>query len=37
MNKARHDLETKLIDEMEKNKFLNEIIKMKDETIAKRI
>jgi len=36
MNKARHDLESKLIDEIEKNRSLQEVIRMKDETINKR-
>lgn len=36
MNKARHDLETKLTDEIERNRSLQDIIRLKEETIAKR-
>ena len=36
MNKARHDLETKLLDEIEKNRSLGELIKLKEDTIMKR-
>lgn len=36
MNKARHDLETKLSDEIERNKSLLEVVKLKDETLNKR-
>ena len=36
MNKARHDLETKMFDEREKNRNLQEIVRLKDETISKR-
>ena len=36
MNKARHDLETKLLDEIERNRSLQELIKMKEDTIQKR-
>ncbi len=33
MNKARHDLETKLTDEIERNRALTEIVKLKEESI----
>jgi hypothetical protein len=33
MNKARHDLETKLTDEIERNRALSEIVKLKEESI----
>ncbi len=33
MNKARHDLESKLIDEIKRNRSLQEVIKLKDDTI----
>ena len=36
MNKARHDLESKLIDEIERNRSLQEVIKLKEDTISKR-
>jgi len=36
MNKARHELETKLSDEIERNKSLLEIVKLKDETLQRR-
>lgn len=36
MNRARHDLETKLTDEIERNRSLQDIIRLKEETIAKR-
>lgn len=36
MNKARHDLESKLIDEIERYRSLQEVIKLKEETISKR-
>lgn len=35
-NKVRHETEVKLHEEIEKNKSLAEIIKDKDETLAKR-
>ena len=33
MNKARHDLETKLTDEIERNRSLQDIIRLKEEAI----
>jgi hypothetical protein len=36
MNKARHSLEQKLVDEIERNRSLQEIIRLKDETIFSR-
>lgn len=33
MNKARHDLETKLTDEIERNRSLQDIIRLKEESI----
>lgn len=36
MNKARHDLETKLTDEIERNRSLNDIIRLKEESLTKR-
>ena len=36
MNKARHDLETKLTDEIERNRALNDIIRLKEESLNKR-
>ena len=33
MNTARHDLETKLTDEIERNRALSEIVKLKEESI----
>jgi chromosome segregation ATPase len=36
LNKARHDLETKLTDEIERNRSLQEIIRLKEEFIIKR-
>ena len=36
INKARHDLETKLTDEIERNRSLNEIIRLKEESLTKR-
>ena len=36
MNKARHDLETKLTDEIERNRSLQDIVRMKEELIFKR-
>ena len=33
MNKARHDLETKLTDEIERNRSLADIVKLKEESI----
>lgn len=35
MNKARHDLETKLTDEIERNRSLQDIVRLKEETIFK--
>lgn len=34
MNKARHDIETKMTDQIEKSRILKEIIIEKDEIIA---
>ena len=36
MNKARHDLEIKLQDEIERNKSLQEVVTLRDETLEKR-
>lgn len=36
MNKARHDLETKLSDEIERNRSLSEVVKLKEDTLLKR-
>ena len=36
MNKARHDLEIKLQDEIERNKNLAEVVSLRDETLEKR-
>ena len=36
MNKARHDLETKLTDELERNRSLQDIVRLKEEAIIKR-
>ena len=36
MNKARHDLEIKLQDEIERNKSLAEVVSLRDETLEKR-
>lgn len=36
MNKARHDLETKLSDEIERNRSLIDVVRLKDETLQKR-
>ena len=36
MNKARHDLETKLTDEIERNRSLQDIVRLKEEAIIKR-
>jgi chromosome segregation ATPase len=36
MNKARHELETKLTDEIERNRALNDIIRIKEENLMKR-
>lgn len=36
MNKARHDLETKLTDELERNRSLNDIVRLKEDTIIRR-
>jgi hypothetical protein len=36
MNKARHDLENKLTDEIERNRSLLDIIRLKEESIARK-
>jgi len=36
MNKARHDLETKMTDEIERNRSLQDIIRIKEEAILKQ-
>ena len=36
MNRARHDLETKLSDEIERNRALQDIVRLKEESILKR-
>ena len=36
MNKARHDLETKLTDEIERNRSLQDIVRLKEDQIIKR-
>ena len=36
MNKARHDLEIKLQDEIERNRSMAEVVNLKDETLEKR-
>ena len=36
MNKARHDLETKLSDEMSRNRDLNDVVSMKEEALDKQ-
>lgn len=36
MNKARHDLETKLTDEIERNRSLQDIVRLKEDSIVKR-
>lgn len=36
MNKARHDLENKLSEEVERNKHLLEQVQIRDETLDKR-
>lgn len=36
MNKARHDLETRLTNEIERNRSLQDIVRLKEDTIAKR-
>ena len=36
MNKARHSLEQKLVDEIERNRSFQEVIRLKDETIFSR-
>ena len=36
INKARHDLETKLTDEVERNRSLTDIVRLKEESIIKR-
>lgn len=36
MNKARHDLETLLTNEIEKTRSLQDIVRLKEDTIAKK-
>lgn len=36
MNKARHDLETKMTDEIERNRALQDIVRLKEDIIMKR-
>ena len=36
MNKARHDLEIKLQDEIDRNRSMAEVVTLKDETLEKR-
>jgi predicted nucleic acid-binding Zn-ribbon protein len=36
MNKARHDLETKMTDEIERNRSLQDIVRLKEEMIQKK-
>ena len=36
MNKARHEIETKLQDEHDRNKSLSDVVNMKDEMLDKR-
>ena len=36
MNKARHDLETKLTEEIEKNRSLVDIVRLKEGSIARK-
>jgi chromosome segregation ATPase len=36
MNKARHDLENKLTDEIERNRSLQDIIRLKEESISRK-
>jgi hypothetical protein len=36
MNKARHDLETKLTEEIERNRSLQDILRMKEESLQKK-
>ena len=36
MNKARHDLETLLTNEIEKTRALQDIVRLKEDTIAKK-
>ena len=36
MNKARHELETKLSDEIERNRSLAEVVRLKEDTLQKR-
>ncbi len=36
MNQARHDLETKLTEEIERNRSLQDIIRLKEESIIKK-
>jgi hypothetical protein len=35
MNKARHDLETKMTEEIERNRSLQDIVRIKEESILK--
>ena len=36
MNKARHEIETKLQDEHDRNKNLQDVVNLKDDQIEKR-
>ncbi len=36
MNKARHDLETKMTDEIERNRSLQDIVRLKEDAILKQ-
>lgn len=36
MNKARHDLETKMTDEIERNRSLQDIVRIKEDSILKQ-
>jgi hypothetical protein len=36
MNKARHDLETKMTDEIEKNRSLQDVVRIKEDMILKQ-
>jgi len=36
MNKARHEIETKLQDEHDRNKSLSDVVNIKDELLDKR-
>lgn len=37
VTKARHDLETQLRDEIERNRSLQEVVNLKEETLEKRV